>query len=157
MGVTLQHWLKQSRFESVQQEALLNLMVAAHFVRKQVAVVCAEFELTAAQYNVLRILKGAHPHGYPRCEIISRMIEPAPDVTRLIDRLAKMGLVQRMPSPDDRRLSIAVITEKGSALLEKMRPRIRHIENTMLSSRLSEQQCQLLSDLCEQVYASQTD
>src|SRR5439155_19063024 len=69
MGDALRRRLQQTRFESPYHEAVLNLMVAASHVRAALERVCAEFHVTEGQYNVLRILRGAHPDGYSRCEI----------------------------------------------------------------------------------------
>lgn len=79
-----------------------NLLVSAYFLRSKHDEVMTKFGLTLPQYNVLRILKGVYPEGHPRCEIIDRMIEPAPDVTRIIDRLTKEKLVERFNSPTDK-------------------------------------------------------
>ena len=151
MGIGLSKRIKQKNFKSPQHEAVLNLLVAAGHVRAQLDRVCTQHHVTHGQYNVLRILRGAHPEGYPRCDIIERMLEAAPDVTRLIDRLIKVGLVERRRSPEDRRLSVAFITEKGLELLNEMEPDIMAVA-TDLGSSLSTEDCSRLSDLCEAVY-----
>ena len=125
MGEILKKRLKQSKFENLDQEVTLNLLVAAYFLRSRHDVVMTKFGLTLPQYNVLRILKGVYPAGHPRCEIIDRMIEPAPDVTRIIDRLIKEKLVERFTSPADKRLSMTRITEKGIKLLDKANPEVQ--------------------------------
>ena len=98
MGKILNKRLKQKKFKNVDHEAFLNLFIASNYLRGKIEMVCNEQGITHSQFNVLRILKGAHPNGYPRGEIISRMVEPSPDVTRLIDRLIKEGLVERFNS-----------------------------------------------------------
>ena len=98
--------IRQSRFESPQHEAMLGLLVAAGHLRERIEAVCARHRVTGGQYNVLRVLRGAHPDGYPRWDIARRLIERAPDVTRLIDRLADSGWVERTRSNSDRRLSV---------------------------------------------------
>jgi len=80
--------------------------------------VFARFDLTGQQYNVLRILRGAEPDGLPTLTIAERMIERAPGITRMIDRLKIKGLVMRELRPDDRRCVYCRITEKGLNLLE---------------------------------------
>src|SRR5512139_4068453 len=95
MGEILKNRLKQEKFSSVEQEVVLNQLVAANYLHSKLDTICGDFKITLAQFNVLRILKGTHPAGFPRHEIIRRMIEPAPDVTRLIDRLVKDGFVER--------------------------------------------------------------
>ena len=112
MGNILKQRLKQKKFKNIENEAILNLFVASNYLRGKIEIVCNDQGITHSQFNVLRILKGVHPGGYPRHDIISRMVEPAPDVTRLIDRLIKEGLVERYYSEEDRRLSCSRITKK---------------------------------------------
>lgn len=153
MGQALQNRIKQSAFESCKQEALLNLLVSYGYIRTQLDRVHIRYGLTHGQYNVLRILRGAYPKGYPRCDIIERMLEPAPDVTRLIDRLIKMELVERIPSAEDKRLSIAVITSKGIELLDAMWDDMQAITD-LIFKNLSDEQCRQLSERCEQIYSA---
>ena len=152
MGEILKKRLKQEKFSGVEQEVVLNLLVAANYLRSKLDTICSNFKITLPQFNVLRILKGAHPNGYPRGEIIRRMVEPAPDVTRLIDRLIKEGLVERYDSKDDRRLSLARITKKGIILLSKINP---EIDKFLLdySSILSKSEKEILPSLLEKLYA----
>lgn len=152
MGHAIRQRLKQSHFENDALEAFLNVLVTANYLRQYLGPVCASFNITHAQYNVLRILKGVYPQGHPRSEIICRMIEQAPDVTRLIDRLEKQELVERIRSDKDKRLSIARITTKGLDLLEKMHPYVKRA-NTMIETKLTAEECQELSRLCEKIYA----
>ncbi len=151
MSDVLKARIKQRRFRNPAHEAMLNLMVAAAHVRQMVEEACVDHDLTQAQYNVLRILRGKHPDGYPRGEVASRMIDRAPDVTRLIDRLERRGLVERVRSTEDRRLSITRITRKGLAVLTKLDPRIEALD-AQFSSRLPPRDLKTLSQLCERVY-----
>ncbi|MCS6808776.1 MAG: MarR family transcriptional regulator, partial [Bacteroidota bacterium] len=79
-------------------EAVTHLLVAADALRQRFDKVCGEYGITYTQYSILRILEKAYPNGYPRCEIMMRMIERAPDTTRLLDRLEHQGLVERVRS-----------------------------------------------------------
>lgn len=154
MGEILKKRLKQQKFSSVEQEVVLNLLVSANYLHSELDAICTRFKITLAQFNVLRILKGAHSDGYPRGEIIRRMVEPAPDVTRLIDRLIKEGMVERYNSKDDRRLSLARITKKGIALLLKINP---EIDNFLLnySAMLTKTEKEMLSNLLEKLYSKE--
>jgi DNA-binding MarR family transcriptional regulator len=156
MGEILKSRLKQDNFSSVEQEALLNLFVASNYLHLKLEDVCSEFTITLAQFNVLRILKGAYPKGHPRGEIIRRMVEPSPDVTRLIDRLIKGGLVERYGSEDDRRLSLARITKKGIVLLSKINPEVDKFISEY-SSSLSKTEKEMLSNICEKLYEKELD
>jgi DNA-binding MarR family transcriptional regulator len=153
VGRILEERIKQSRFESPAQEALLNLLVTAGHVRQMIDEVCEREGITRAQYNALRILRGAHPAGYPRGEISARLLERAPDVTRLIDRLEKRRLVQRVRSGDDRRLSITRITRAGLALLKRTDPGVRAVQEKF-GVHLSSRDLRQLSRLCERIYGN---
>src|SRR5579864_5248555 len=152
MGDALRHRIQQAHFESAVQEALLNVLVAADHLRAQTERLCAELGLSASQYNVLRILRGVHPEGHSRCEIARRMIERAPDVTRLIDRLEKRGWVERDRSERDRRLSISRITAAGLELLDSIAPRFELAQRDF-AERVPPADCRELSRICEAIYA----
>ena len=154
MGATLQTRLQQEKFKSPHHEALLNLMVSAAHVRDQLDHACQAHEITEPQYNVLRILRGGRPLGYARCEIARRMIARAPDLTRLVDRLEKRGLVGRARSEEDRRQSVTRITRKGLDLLDAMQPTIDAIQRS-LAQRLSARDAKELSRICEQLYGEE--
>jgi DNA-binding MarR family transcriptional regulator len=151
VGDVLKRRIKQSKFESPAHEALLNLLVASGHLRSLVDEACGKRGITQAQFNVLRILRGAHPGGYPRGEISARMMDRAPDVTRLIDRLQSAGLVERVKTEDDRRLSVTRITRGGLSLLAKLDAPIRAI-NRDLARRASGKDLRELSRICEALY-----
>ncbi|MCU0256888.1 MAG: MarR family transcriptional regulator [Vicinamibacterales bacterium] len=153
MGEVLARRIRQSSFESPAQEALLNVLVAAGAIRELVDRACAEQGLTQGQYNVLRILRGAHPAGYPRCEIGVRLLERAPDVTRLIDRLAARGLVERLRGAEDRRQSVTRITRAGLDVLRKLDRPVGRITR-LIESRLTDPEARELSRLCEALYGA---
>jgi DNA-binding MarR family transcriptional regulator len=151
MGDALRNRIQQTRFESAAQEAWLNLLVAADHLRARTERLCSEFGISASQYNVLRILRGVHPEGHSRCEIARRMIERAPDVTRLIDRMEKRGWVERDRSERDRRLSISRITAAGLELLERIGPRLE-VAQREFAARVPSEDCRELSRICEAIY-----
>src|SRR5947209_20509192 len=95
MGKILNQWLKQSAPMEPGLEAMLNLFVSAKIVEADMEAMLAEFGITRRQYNVLRILRGVHPGGHPRTEIAKRVIEQAPDITRIMDRLQEQGMITR--------------------------------------------------------------
>lgn len=150
MSEQVKRRLKQSHFTSLYQEAILGVMVCAERLTRDMDTTCEARGITTAQYNVLRILRGVHPNGHPRCEIIDRMIHAAPDVTRLIDRLEKLALVERVKSTEDRRLSVTVITLKGLELLDAMQPDVDAFE-IALSTRISEKEAAVLAEICDKV------
>ena len=110
----------KENFRSREQQATLGLMRTAEAVKRSLAHVIEPHGITAQQYNVLRILRGAGPEGLPTLTIGERMIEHTPGVTRLVDRLERKGLVSRIPCPKDRRRVFCVITAKGLELLTEL-------------------------------------
>lgn len=145
---------QEADFESPAEEAFLNLLVAADAVRTRLDRLCAEHGVTHGQYNVLRILRGVHPGGHPRCEIAARLIERAPDVTRLVDRLEAAGLVERSRSDEDRRVSLTRITRKGLELLEAMEPALDAFRRDF-GERVSRQDARELTRICEGIYSEE--
>ena len=96
------------------------MLCAADRLRRRYAALFARYDLTLQQFNVLRILRGAAPAGLPTLTIAERMIEQAPGITRLIDRLERKGLVARRPGAADRRLVVCRISPKGLRLLHDL-------------------------------------
>jgi DNA-binding MarR family transcriptional regulator len=155
MSNALKAKIKQrTDFESPAGEAILNLMVAADTVRGEMDRFFAAYEITTAQYNVLRILRGAGCDGHPRCEIAVRMVERAPDITRLVDRLEKQKLVTRDRSDEDRRQSVTSITQKGLDLLDRIDPEMSEFMG-QTAQKLSMAEWIALTSLCEKIYAEQ--
>jgi DNA-binding MarR family transcriptional regulator len=107
-------------FASLEEEAFLGLQRTASVLLQALGRELREWELTPAQYNTLRILRGAEPQALTCGEIGDRLISPGPDVTRLLDRLEARGLVARIRDDEDRRVVRARITGKGIALLTEL-------------------------------------
>ncbi len=117
----LQAELKQRKpFRSSAQELSVGLLRTADVLRHVLADQVRAGGITLQQYNVLRILRGAGDEGLPTLEIADRMIERAPGVTRLIDRLEKKGFAERRRCSPDRRQILCFITEAGLRLLAKL-------------------------------------
>src|ERR1022692_3904370 len=111
-GVVARELKQKSAFASREQEVLLGLrLVAARVVEPWEKFLKTTADLTPNQYNVLRILRGSHPSRVTCGEIADRMISRDPDVTRLIDRLSRRGLVARVRGRQDRRVVEVAITE----------------------------------------------
>jgi DNA-binding MarR family transcriptional regulator len=134
MASTIRQELKQRRaFTSAEQEAMLGIrMVAARILAPWERFLKAEADLTASQYNVLRILRGAHPKSLTVGEIANRTITRDPDITRLVDRLDARGLVKRTRSDEDRRVVQVEIVRKGLDLLQRLDPHSARMPRAMI-------------------------
>ncbi len=116
---------QQKPFVSLEEEAFLGLQRTASLLLQSLGRELKGHDLTPAQYNTLRILRGAELDaltcgGLTCGEIGERLVSPGPDVTRLLDRLEQRGLVTRLRDAEDRRIVRARITEKGLDLLAAM-------------------------------------
>ncbi len=118
MGRLLAEIKQRKPFESPEHEAYLNLVRTASALMRREAELLRLYELTPAQFNVLRILRGAGAEGLICREIGERMLAYDPDVTKLLDRLEARGLVTRERKAEDRRAVIARISAEGSRMLE---------------------------------------
>ncbi len=156
MGEILNRRLRQNRFESPVQEASLNLLVASGYLTGRMDSVFSIFKVSLQQHNILRILRGVHPAGYPCGEIAVRMLDRSPDITRRLDGLEKEGLVQRDRMAEDRRVVITTITPKGLDLLSKIEPHIASLFED-LKKKLSNDDCNELSRICESIYDETVD
>jgi len=111
---------QQKPFQTLQQEAFLNLLRTADALMRGEVEVLKPAGLSPAQYNVLRILRGAGAGGLACREVGERMVTRDPDITRLLDRLEERGLVMRSREREDRRVITTRITEEGLDLLKKL-------------------------------------
>jgi DNA-binding MarR family transcriptional regulator len=110
----------QRRRPACPEEAtFLDLLRATDMLSRGLIPVLKTEDLSMTQYNVLRILRGA-PEGLPCGEIANRMITRDPDITRLLDRLEKRGLIYRSRESKDRRMVMAGITPHGLKLLGRL-------------------------------------
>jgi DNA-binding MarR family transcriptional regulator len=125
--------IKQTKpFEGPQEEAFLNLQRTAEFLRAKAAEALKPWGLSATQYNALRILRGAGRAGLACSEIGMRMVTQDSDITRLLDRLEKKGLILRSRGSKDRRVVTARATRQALALLAQMDEPMRTSAQTVM-------------------------
>lgn len=133
MGQNIQMEIKQRKpFATKEEELFLNILRTSDQLMRGLAEVLKPADLSATQYNVLRILRGAVPDGLACGEISDRMVTRDPDITRLLDRLEKRGLVARSREKTDRRVVTARITETGLDLLKKMDDTVTRMHKSQL-------------------------
>ena len=139
---------KQRPFDSLEQEAMLNVVRTADVLASEVADVLKPSGLSATQYNVLRILRGAGPEGLPCGEVAQRMITRDPDVTRLLDRMEKRKLISRCREKKDRRVVCARITKTGEEIVAQLDPLVVEAHRKQLG-HLTREQLTLFIQLLE--------
>jgi DNA-binding MarR family transcriptional regulator len=116
---------KAQRFDSPQQEAFLNLWRTYDRLKMLEDEAFGRYDLTAQQYNALRLLRAAHPRRVPTLTLAAQLVSRAPDITRLLDRLYQRGLIDRERPAEDRRTVRIGITEAGLALLGELAAAVR--------------------------------
>lgn len=142
--------LQQTRpFRSESQEATLSLMRTASVVGRRFSRIVEPYGLSLAQYNVLRILRGAGEEGLPTLAIRDRMIEEGSTVTRLLDKLESAALVQRSRCRPDRRQVLCTITQAGLDLLLKLDPEVDAGDTAAMAMLTPETRRQLIDILAQ--------
>lgn len=151
MSRTLRQEIQQKQpFPSLEEEAFLNLQRTASLLLQAFARELKAYDLTAAQYNTLRILRGAGGEALTCGDIGERLVTPGPDVTRLLDRLEGRGLVARLRDETDRRIVRARITDQGVALLAELDTPVEHGLRRLLAP-LGEERLQTLIQLLDRI------
>ena len=138
------------RFDSLEQQAFLNLWRTYDKLKEMEDSVFARVELSAQQYNTLRLLREAHPVPMPTLSLGVRLISRAPDMTRLLDKLEGRGLIQRARREDNRRVVDVSLTEAGLKLLNELAEPVRACHQQQLG-HLDQQELETLIQLLKKV------
>jgi DNA-binding MarR family transcriptional regulator len=133
---------------SLEEGTYLNIQRTAEALAWKLAELLKPLGITATQYNVLRILRSAGSCGHACGEIAERMVTRDSDVTRLLDRMEKMGLVTRCREQRDRRVVTTCITPEATRLLEKLDEPVAELMEQLLGE-LGERRLNMLSELLE--------
>src|SRR5262245_38585143 len=136
---------RRPHFDSPEQEAYLSLWRTYDRLRAHEDELFGRYELTAQQYNDLRLLRAEHPGTLPTLTLASRLVSKAPDITRLVNRLEERGLVVRDRPAENRRVVNVGITDAGLALLRELREQVRACHERQLGHLTPEQLTQLIA------------
>ena len=147
--IGLQAELRQTKsFASLQAEAFLNLVRTSAQMQHALHLRLKPYGITETQYNSLRILRGAGSSGLTCAEIADRLVSQDPDITRLVERLQRQGLVRRERGEKDRRVVLTKITASGLDRLKEMDPVVDSTVHALLS-RLSSSELNTMIGLME--------
>ena len=119
------HGQRRSRFDSLEQEVFLNLWRTYDRLRALEEELFGRYDLTPQQYNALRLLRSEHPGKVRTLDLAARLVSRAPDITRLLDKLERRGLIDRDRPADNRRVVHVGITAAGLALLKELSGPVR--------------------------------
>jgi DNA-binding MarR family transcriptional regulator len=130
---------------SPEETAFLDLLRTVDMLTRSAFGVLKAEDLSSTQYNVLRILRGA-PQGLPCGEIAGRMITRDPDVTRLLDRMEKRGLISRARDSRDRRMVLARNSAEGLKLVNRLDEPVQQMHRKVLG-HLGRERLRVLGEL----------
>jgi DNA-binding MarR family transcriptional regulator len=136
----------------VEARIFISLQKTADYLGLEAEQLLKPHGLTGTQYNVLRILRGAEPTGLACSGIGERMISHDPDMTRLLDRMEKRGLISRARQTDDRRVIKTRVTPAGLTLLKSLDQPVRELHKRQFQ-HIPAARLKILAELLEEVRA----
>jgi DNA-binding MarR family transcriptional regulator len=148
----LEDEIQQKTFKSPQQKLVINLVYTNHWLNGIYASYFRNLDITAQQFNVLRILRGQYPEYCNLKLIKDRMLDRMSDASRIVDKLLVKGLVERHECPSDRRQVHLLITQNGLDLLSSLD--FIDEEVKQITKNLSEKEVETLSDLLDKLRGS---
>lgn len=120
MGKPIEEEIQQHKFRNLQQKLAVNLIYTTNWLNSKYIFEFKKYGITPQQFNVLRILRGQLPNPCKLILIRSRMLDKTSDVSRIVERLRKSELIERVMSTNDRRAVDIKISEKGLSILSKL-------------------------------------
>ena len=145
----LEEELKQDKFQSEHQKAVLNVLFTSNWLESDSARILKPFGISSQQYNVLRILKGQGENAISVNNIMSRMIDKMSNASRLVEKLRKKELIERVTCEHDRRQVDVRITAKGLSLLKEADKEMNQFDK--MKDALTEKEAIQLSELLEKI------
>ena len=146
---SLEERIKQSKFRNEKHKTVISILYTSNVVAAHYEEAFAKYGITLQQFNVLRILRGQHPAPSTINVIRDRMLDKMSDASRIVERLRKAGLVDRVPSKKDRRAVDVVITKKGLEVLTQIDKVELHLQEPLKG--LSDSEAKQLNDLLEKI------
>jgi DNA-binding MarR family transcriptional regulator len=135
------------KFDSLEQQAYLQLWRTYDRLKALEDELFAAHELSAQQYNTLRLLRSVRPATMPVSALGAKLISRAPDMTRLLDKLEERGLIHRERRPDNRRVVEVGITPAGVKLLDALAGPVRECHRKQLGHLTDKALRSLIADL----------
>jgi len=146
----LREELRQARpFASPSHEAHLSILRTAAVLQDWLEQTLRPYGITAAQYNVLRILRGS-PEGLCRNDVRDRLLTRMPDVTRLLDRMEEADLIWRARGTEDRRIVTTRLTAEGRRLVDELDP-VLEAEHARIMGDLGDEEHRTLTALLRRI------
>ena len=145
----LEEEIKQKEFTSVKEKAVVNILYTGNRITEESLLILKDHGLNDQHYNILRILKGRHPECICPGEIKEVLMNKRGDLTRLLDKLERLGLVKRWMNPDNRRMMNVVIEKKGIDELNSINRKMKKLD--LFSDRISEKEADELNRILDKL------
>lgn len=145
----LEEEIKQKKFKSEKQKLAVNLLYTHGWFNNAQSELFRKYDLTAVQYNILRILRGQYPNPANIILLKERMLDKMSDVSRLVERLRNKELVERKICENDRRRAEVKITQKGLDLLEELDSLAPCFDEIL--NKIDNDEAKLLNDLLDKL------
>lgn len=145
----LEDEIQQFKFRNQRQKMLINLIYTYNAISAKMQEFLKTESLTMQQYNILRILRGQHPNPSTNTLVKERMLDRNSDVTRIIDRMIRDGLVSRVNCESDRRRVDITITEVGLDKLKRLDAMSAQMDT--IASGLSEEEATIMNDMLDKL------
>jgi DNA-binding MarR family transcriptional regulator len=146
---SLEERIKQSKFLNEKHKTIASILYTCSLLTAHLEEVLRKYGITLQQYNVLRILRGQQPNPCTVNLIRERMLDKMSDASRIVERLRKAELVERVPSTKDRRAVDVIITKKGLAVLAQLDKLQDKLQQPL--QLLSDKDAKTLNDLLEKI------
>ena len=144
--------IQQPKFRNEYHKTVVNLIFTYNWITEKTKQFFEKGDITSQQYNILRILRGA---GKPlsTLQIRQRMLDKMSDTSRIVDRLVKKELVQKVICKTDRRLVDVTITDAGMQLLDRLDSYNEQMDSML--GNLTEEEAKMLNQLLDKIRSSE--
>lgn len=146
--MTLEEEIKQSKFNSKQQRAMLNIIFTAGYINLEQTRLFKPYKISAQQFNVLRILRGQKGNPVSIGLIQDRMLDKQSNASRLIDKLEEKKMVVRAICPEDKRQMNITITNVGLDILSELDKKLNEMET---SNKISNEEADLINTILNKI------
>ena len=136
-------------FENEQHKAVVNLMYTSNVIIDRNIKILKPFNINEQHYNILRILKGRHPESACPSEIKEVLLNKRGDLTRLLDKLYKMGVIERETNPENRRMIKIELNNRGMTLLEEIRMKMKALQ--IHKRTISDKEAELFNEILDKL------
>ena len=149
--MSIEEDIRQRSFRNDYQKGIINLIYTFNWMNEKMKKFFDKEDVTAQQYNILRILRGA---GKPisTLQIRERMLDKMSDTSRIVDRLVLKGLAKKTVCKNDKRLVDVSISTKGKTLLEKIDKYDKEVD--AIFGNLSDSEAKTLNKLLDKIRQS---